>query len=132
MKNDTAPLEEIIARHEDLIISLGKALNEITNAVRGQPPKGSSWGTHDVENRVKSRLVQDEALIRQALDALDALNPYPASAEQKRDAAIEALRNRLHLCPDCGSDTRLSRGWVSNIETFWLSCEDCDWRGDPE
>ena len=67
MKDNTT-LQEIIARHEDLIISLGKALNEITNAVRGEPPAGSSWGTHDVENRVKSRLVQDEALLRQTLE----------------------------------------------------------------
>jgi hypothetical protein len=59
---------EVIARHEETIISLGKALTEITNAVRGEPPAGSSWGTHDVENRVKSRLVQDEALLRQALE----------------------------------------------------------------
>jgi hypothetical protein len=78
----------------------------------------------------------DTALLRQALEALE--NPdrmieiEPNHWEYIRDLSIVALRTRLNLCPDCGSNTRLSRGWVSNIETFWRSCEECEWRGEPE
>lgn len=36
-------------------------------------------------------------------------------------------------CPECGSeDITLCHGYVSNIETNWKTCNDCDWQGAPE
>jgi hypothetical protein len=92
-------------------------------------------------------------LLRQALDALENLGRFDndssgiwkhfyASTQgdfvnlqefrEKSGPVINALRTRLNLCPACGSDTRLSHDSSHDIETFWRSCEDCDWRGDPE
>jgi chromosome segregation ATPase len=36
-------------------------------------------------------------LLRQALEALEAMNPYPASKEEQRATAITAIRARLNL-----------------------------------
>jgi DNA repair exonuclease SbcCD ATPase subunit len=36
-------------------------------------------------------------LLRQALEALDAMNPYPASKEEQRATAITAIKERLNL-----------------------------------
>ena len=37
----------------------------------------------------------DRALMQQALEALEAMNPYPATKADQRASAIEALRARL-------------------------------------
>jgi hypothetical protein len=37
----------------------------------------------------------DEALLRQALECLEAMNPYPASKEEQRATAITAIKERL-------------------------------------
>jgi hypothetical protein len=76
----------------------------------------------------------DTALLRDALYVIEAWENNGDRGDYYRDRReiITDIRHRLNLCPDCGSDTRLSRGWVSNIETFWRSCEECEWRGEPE
>lgn len=35
-------------------------------------------------------------------------------------------------CPECGGPTTLCHGYVTNIETNWRSCKECDWVGEPE
>lgn len=49
----------------------------------------------DALHRAHHRTARDEALLRQALEALEAMNPYPASKEDQRANAIAALRERL-------------------------------------
>lgn len=74
----------------------------------------------------------DTALLRQALDALEnSAVKHPDQIEGK-NAAIAALRKRLNLCPVCGADTRQNHDFVGNVETFWESCSECDWVGEPE
>ena len=43
----------------------------------------------------------DRDLMQQALEALEAMNPYPASKEDQRACAIAALRARLAKLETC-------------------------------
>jgi hypothetical protein len=76
----------------------------------------------------------DTALLRQALEALEEIHPgnMTPMAEQNWNVAIAALRHRLGLCPECGAETRQNHDFVGNVETFWKTCTECDWIGEPE
>jgi hypothetical protein len=59
-------------------------------------------------------MTTDREVMQQALEALEAMNPYPASKEDQRACAIAALRARLaepepvtfNTCPTCQSLAR--------------------------
>jgi DNA repair exonuclease SbcCD ATPase subunit len=75
----------------------------------------------------------DTALLRQCLETLDEMHYASTDLTEKMYAqVVAALRKRLNLCPVCGADTRQNHDYVSNIETFWLTCSECDWVGEPE
>jgi hypothetical protein len=41
-------------------------------------------------------------------------------------------RNRLGLCPSCGSETYENEGVVNGTDSIWKSCSVCTWKGKPE
>lgn len=57
--------------------------------------KGMNEPARQAMLAMQARLTEAERVMKQALEALEAMNPYPASQEDQRDAAITALRERL-------------------------------------
>ena len=79
--------------------------------------------------------VEDVHLMLDVLKILEEINVgnMTPMAEQSWVKAVTALRKRFDLCPECGSeDITLCHGYVSNIETNWKTCNECDWQGAPE
>jgi hypothetical protein len=74
----------------------------------------------------------DTALLLQALKALENELSAWHSPPETTTEAIDALRKRLRMCPECNGETETVRTWVTNVETFYDACTECDWRGEPE
>jgi hypothetical protein len=74
----------------------------------------------------------DTDLLQRCLDLLRNMPVKHPQQIEGKNAAIAALRKRLNLCPQCGAETRQNHDFVGNIETFWLTCSECDWVGEPE
>lgn len=47
-------------------------------------------------------------------------------------AEIHTCSPQFIPCPECGEPTTLNHGYVTNIETNWRTCFNCDWQGEPE
>ena len=60
-----------------------------------------------------------------ALDALDAMNPYPASKEDQRNNAIQALRQALAQ-PPCQTGSQCIGGKCPECERKWVGLDKSD------
>lgn len=57
---------------------------------------------------------------------------FPAHRAYARAIERAIVGTAPDVCPVCGEKTTLNHGYVSNIETNWRTCFNCDWVGDPE
>lgn len=52
--------------------------------------------------------------------------------EPWRSCCGEVHQEAVPECPECGEDLALVSCEVTGIETHYMACSNCEWRGEPE